>query len=521
MENNEPLVLTLDCGTQSVRALLFDKNGTLLSSSQEHFTPPYTSPKPGWAETDPYMWWDKLSFASIHLKNSVSSTVWNRIEAVSLTTQRDSQLCLGEDKEPLRPAILWLDQRRSENKTPLPFLNRFLFRLVGMTDTVNFTRSRSTCNWLRENESEIWNKTKYYIMTSGWLTYLLTGNLTDAVGSQIGHIPFDYKNRKWMKSGLTKCVTNVEEDKLIELKETGEILGYITKKASERTGIKEGLPLYATGSDKGCETLGCGNIDSSSASLSFGTTSTVELTLDHYVEPERFLPCYQSVIPGYFNPEIEIYRGYWMITWFKKEFAKREEEKAKEEGRSTEDILNDALETIPPGSDGLMLQPYWGPGLKRPEAKGAIIGFSDYHTRAHVYRAIIEGINYGLMEGLETLEKRAHVKVRRLTLSGGGSKSDAICQITSDMFSLPVYRVQTNETSGLGSAIVTYKAMGVYKTYKEAMDSMVHYGEPFIPNEKNSKLYSKLFNNVYKSLYPKLIPLYKEIKDILKGEENE
>jgi sugar (pentulose or hexulose) kinase len=165
--------------------------------------------------------------------------------------------------------------------------------------------------------------------------------------------------------------------------------------------------MYACGSDKSCETLGLGVIDDRTAALSYGTASSIETTRVKYTESEPFLPGFPSCIPGYYNMDIQIYRGYWMINWFLKEFGGREVNGTMINDVSAKDY-NDALKLVPPGSDGLVLQPYWGPGLSRPLAKGAIIGFSDAITREHFYRAIIEGIAYALREGLEHFEQKTH-----------------------------------------------------------------------------------------------------------------
>lgn len=208
-----------------------------------------------------------------------------------------------------------------------------------------------------------------------------------------------------------------------------------------------------------------------------------------------------------------------MISWFKKEFCLKEVVEADEKGISPESLLNERLYEIPPGSKGLMLQPFWGAGLKMPEAKGAIIGFGDVHTRAHIYRAIIEGINYGLREGVEMIEVKTRARVERLMVSGGGSQSDAICQITADMFGRPVYKGETYESSGLGAAIVGFVGLGVYSSYEEAVDRMVHYSQVLTPDGDNVEVYNQLYNRVYKRIYPRLKTLYEEIQQITKYPE--
>ena len=207
-----------------------------------------------------------------------------------------------------------------------------------------------------------------------------------------------------------------------------------------------------------------------------------------------------------------------MLSWFKKEFAAKECEQAKREGVSAESLLNKHLCEVPAGCDGLILQPYWSPGIVNPNAKGAIIGFSDCHTRAHLYRAIIEGINYGLMDSMYAMQKRSGQKITEIFIGGGGSQSEEICQITSSMFGLPVKRIQTHEVSGLGSSIVAFVAKGIYKDYDEALANMVRVKDTFYPDFEEHELYMELYKDVYCQVYNKLEPLYKRLKRLLKRE---
>ena len=171
---------------------------------------------------------------------------------------------------------------------------------------------------------------------------------------------------------------------------------------------------------------------------------------------------------------------------------------------ATLDVLNKKMLDIGPGADGLILQPYWGPSLERPNSRGAIIGFSEKHTKIHLYRAIIEGIAFCLREGKEYIEKKSKTKIKKIVVSGGGSVSKAICQITSDIFGLPVYKVHTFETSSLGAAMSGFISANVYKDEVEAKQNMVHYEEKFLPNMENHEKYNFLFKNVYTKIYPSL-----------------
>jgi sugar (pentulose or hexulose) kinase len=418
---------------------------------------------------------------------------------------------VDKDGKPLRDFIVWLDKRQAVMSKPIPPFYNMLFSLVGMKDTADLQRSVSACNWIMENEKEVWEKTYKFIFISGYLTFMLTGKLIDSVANMVGHIPFNSKTRTWMgKRELNRYIFDVENEKLTELMEPGETLGNISAEAASQTGIPEGLPLIATGSDKGCETLGLSCLKPDSAAIGLGTTATIQFTIDRYMEPLPFIPAYPAVLKGQYNPEVQVYRGYWLISWFKKEFAAKEVEEAARLGVAAEDLLNDLLKEIPAGCEGLVFQPYFTPGVIMPKARGAIVGFSDVHTRAHIYRAIIEGINFALMDGLYTMEKRGKVKIQKLFIAGGGSQNDTICQITSSMFGLPVYRIQTYEATGLGSALVAFAAKGVYKDAYEAAANMIRVKDEFLPDQKEHETYKYIFNEVFSKIFGKLLPLYKK-----------
>jgi sugar (pentulose or hexulose) kinase len=257
-----------------------------------------------------------------------------------------------------------------------------------------------------------------------------------------------------------------------------------------------------------------GVLNDQTASLSFGTTATIQTTSKKYLEPIRFMPSYPAVIPGFFNPEVEIFRGFWMINWFKNEFACKEIQEAEERGIATEEVLNEMLCQSPPGAMGLMVQPYWSPGLSQPSAKGAMIGFGDVHKKPHIYRAVIEGLVYALKEGKERIEKVSKAKITRLAVSGGASQSDEICQITADIFNLSVVRGKTSETSGLGAAMLTAVGTGNFNSVEEAVNEMVQYKNEFHPNKRHVEIYDQLYKKVYKKMYKKLEPFYHEIRKI-------
>jgi len=508
-------LLAIDHGTQSARALLFDPRGNLLAKERVPIEP-YYSTAPGLAEQDPAVFWNALCAAckGLFKQKGVDAS---SIAAVSLTTQRSTVLNLDADGKPLRPAIVWLDQRRTEGLTPVGGMWGAAFKLAGASETVAYLQAEAEANWLSTHEPEMWKATRHYVFLSGYLTHLLTGHFVDSVGSQVGYVPFDYKTQRWASNSDWKWqAIPLDPALLVELIPQGQELGRITPEAAAQTGIPIGLPLIAAAADKACEVIGSGSLDPSIACLSYGTTATINTTHDKYIEVIPLIPPYPSAVPGLYSFEIQIYRGYWMVSWFKQEFGLREERLASEKGVEPEALFDELVESVPPGSQGLVLQPYWSPGLRSPgpEARGAIIGFGDVHTRAHIYRAILEGLAYALREGAERTEKRSKVKIKELRVAGGGSQSRAAMQLTADIFGLPTARPHVYEASGLGAAIDAAVGARLHPDFKTAVEAMTHTGEVFEPNPQNHRVYDQLYNEIYLKMYKQLQPFYKKIRRI-------
>lgn len=516
-QHDDKYILTIDNGTQSVRALIFDLKGNLLAKSKIEFEP-YFSDKPGWAEQKVESFWQNLALCCQQLwqqADVIKHNYQKKISAVSLTTQRGSVINLDKYNKPLRPCILWLDQRLANLNKKMPWYWSAAFKCIRQSKAIDYFRQKAQINWIKQNQADIWHKTDKYLLLSGYLTHKLTGEFKDSIGSIVGYLPFDYKKQQWANKKDWKWhALDIKPSMLPELVKPGELLGLINKQASDVTGISQGTKLIAAASDKACEVLGSGCFEPTTASLSYGTTATINTNNPKYIEPQAFIPPYPSSIPNNYNSEIMIYRGFWMVNWFKKEFGQSEIEKAKNLGVSPESLFDDLVKQVPPGSLGLMLQPYWSPGIKNLEAKGAILGFGDVHTRAHIYRSILEGLAYALREGKHTLERRQKTKITSLVISGGGSQSDAAMQLSADIFNLSTHRPHTYETSGLGAAINAAVGCGFYNNYQQATQNMTHIVDSFTPIKENVVLYDKLYTQVYLKMYQQLKPIYTQIKKI-------
>mgnify|MGYP001239249392 FL=1 len=509
-------VLSIDAGTQSIRIALIDFKGNFLKICKTEIEP-YFSINPGWAEQNPEYFWKTLAATCKKLFINLP-VARESIKGVTLTTQRNTMVNLDKNGAPLRPAIVWLDRRKAEKTDWPPFYLKAPLKALNLYDAVLYTIRECEATWIYQNEPEIWDKTHKFLFLSGYLTYMLTGEFIDSTGNQVGYVPFDFKKQQWAGNNdiKWKMFPSINKSQLSELVKPSEILGYITSKTAQKTGIPAGLPVFAAAADKACEVLGSGCLSPDIACLSFGTTATIETTNEKYTEVVPFMPPYPSAVPGAYNTEVMIYRGYWMVSWFKNEFAYNEVLLAKKKNIAPEIILDQMAGSIPPGSMGLMLQPFWSPGVKipGPEAKGSIIGFGDVHTKAHVYRAILEGLSYALKEGADRTEKKNKVEIQKLRISGGGSQSKTAMQLTADIFNLVAEQPHTYETSALGAAIDAAMGLKVYSGFKDAVNSMTRISKTYEPDPENSKIYADLFNKVYMKMYKNMKPLYEEIRSI-------
>jgi sugar (pentulose or hexulose) kinase len=515
MNKQDALIMAIDCGTQSVRALLFDIQGTLVAR-QKIDLGPLSSPQPGWSEQEVTVVWDSLCQACRQMWSEIGEQK-QQIVALAVTCQRGTVVNLDRDGRPLRPAISWLDQRRSTDLPPIGGGWDWLFQIVGQQSLVRFFRSQAESNWLRTRQPEIWERTEKFLLLSGYLHFRLCGQYVDSVGCQVGYVPFSYQHQDWLPEWNWKWrATGIDKRQVPRLVPVAERLGEVNAAAAADTGLPIGLPIIAAAADKACEVIGSGCLRPDQGAIGYGTTATINTTSNKYVEAIRFLPAYPSAVPGSYCTEIQVFRGFWMVDWFKRQFGLAEQLESEQSGEAPEFLFDKLIAEVPPGSMGLMLQPYWTPGIKLPgpEAKGSIIGFGDVHGRAHLYRAILEGLAYGLREGAERIEKRSGVKIRSLHVSGGGSQSDRMMQITADVFGLPAERPHTYETSGLGAAIDAAVGLGLYPDFESAIAGMSRTADRFDPDPTAHQLYDKLYRQVYRNMYDRLSPLFKSVQQI-------
>jgi sugar (pentulose or hexulose) kinase len=514
MTNSRETVLAIDVGTQGTGAFAFDARGRLIDGVRTPYEPPYFSPQPGWAEQEPDFYWGKVG--------EVCHRLWTQgrvlpadLAGLVLTCQRGTVVNLDRTGRPLRPAILWLDQRRTGTFPKLPPVWRILFKILGLNPTLHYLQGEAEFNWIAQHQPEIRQATAHYLYLSGYLNYRLTGEFADSVGCQVGYMPFHYRRQQWAGSRDWRWpALGIDREVLPTLVRPGSLLGQVSREAAGHTGLSPGLPVISGASDKACEVLGTGCLGPAQGCIGYGTTATINVNSLRYFEPVTLIPSYPSAMPGAYNLEVQIFRGCWMITWFKEQFAQLEQETARREGIPAEAFLERGASRVPAGCSGLMLQPYWSPGVRFPglEAKGSIIGFGSSHKKEHLYRAILEGLAYGLREGRERIERKTRFPMRELFVCGGGSRSDLLMQITADVFGLPAYRPSLYETSALGAAVLAAAGLGLHPDLSTAVREMTVRGAGFEPDREAARIYDDLYQAVYRRLYPRLRPLYKAVR---------
>lgn len=509
-----PLVLAVDVGTQSTRALAFDAAGTIVARAQVPHEPPFHAREPGWAELDPHAWWGAVVRAVRALAPLGADPA--RIAAMAVTTQRGTVVVSDDDGTPRRPAIVWPDQRLATTLPPLGLPWEAAFRVAGAHALVTNLQRRAEVNWLAQHEAAVLRDARVSLL-SGWLAHRLTGQWVDGAASQVAFLPFDYRRQQWAgaRSWRWRALA-VRREQLPALVAPGSPIGALTAAAAGELGLRAGIPVIAAAADKACEVLGSGVTDADTLHCSFGTAATINTVQPRYHEVLRLLPAYPAAMPARWLTEIQVERGFWLVSWFRREFGAAEVARAAGLGVAPEALFDELIRAVPPGAQGLMLQPTWSPGLRDPgpEAKGAIIGFGAVHTRAHLYRALIEGIAYALRAGRERIERRLGRRATRLVVAGGGAQSDAAVQVAADVFGMAAERAACADASALGAALLAATGGGLHPSLDHAVRAMVRPGQRFEPDAAHVRTYDQLYREVYVPMYARLAPLYHRIRAI-------
>jgi sugar (pentulose or hexulose) kinase len=503
-------VLAIDSGTQSVRVILYDEEGNQLAIGRQAHQP-LLRPSKGAVEQDPEDIWSSLVAACRACMQQAQDKGLPAPMAGGLTSQRKVLIPCDRNGVPLSAGLHWLD-RRTAMPARAGVLGAAMRLLSGEDGTLTALLGLSQGNVLREAYPEAYKSAAHMLTITGWLTLRLTDSLRDAQGSIAGVYPFDVKKGDWRTSAKLFQLTGYRREVLPDLCPAGAELGRITSRAAEETMLPVGMPLIAVGGDKQAEVLGSGVTPQSGpvAEISLGTGASLSLVQRRVKNSLTFRwlanPAAQ---PRAWSHEYMVFRGFWMYTWFLEEFSSHLRQQAEEEGRSLEEVLSDEAAAIPPGSEGLLVLPRWYPTLEDLTERGAIVGFAENHTRAHMARALIEGIVMDLRRGAELMQASFAPRLERLRIGGGGAQSRWIIQTVADVFDLPVEIPHTPELSALGAAINAAVAAGIHADHTSAAKAMVRIDELVEPDPGNVVLYNRQYTDGFLPVMEALKPIYK------------
>jgi sugar (pentulose or hexulose) kinase len=493
---SEKYVIGIDSGTQSTKVILFDSKGNRVAKgSTEH--PKLLSPHQGWAEHGVNDIWDALRTATAEMFSKFTGNKAD-IAAIGLSTQRACFLALDKEDNLLCNPISWLDERWRMN---VPALGQITNDIADPFYKV-FWPYYSKANWLKFNKPEIYEKAVKYLGVSGYLGHKLTGNFYESISNSMGW-PYDIINWTAFPGDAEIEAVGMRRDQIAEPVLAGTIIGKITHEAAAATGLPEDCPVIIATGDKQCELLGAGALRHGQAYITLGTLSGLDIVCNEYKPaPDFSYFTYLSAIPKLYNYESMVNKGFWLVSWFRDNLGDGLKAAAKEAGISIEALLDREAESIPAGSEGLVVLPDWSPSAARPSGKGIYLGFDDRHHRGHMFRSLVEGIMIQIKVGTEKMVDYLGLSISELYIGGGGSKSNFTAQIISDIFNVPLYRTRESENCSLGAAIGGAVGTGIYPDMMSAVKGMSDNYDQFLPKKENHELYSALSKQVIEKLYP-------------------
>lgn len=501
MADRPDLVIGIDCSTTSCKAVVWDKNGNPVHEGRVSLVT--SLPKPAWHEQDAVSWWQAASTALREAINGIDTT---RLAGLCITHQRETFVAVDECGRPLRPAILWMDERCH---SLLPDLAQRIGKdtvqvLTGKPLTGNLVIGK--IEWLSRNEPETVKKVWKYLDVQAYLVACLTRRYRTGWGSADPLGVFEMETNRWSEGILGAIGARV--DQFPEAFSPGSWLGEVSPAAAAISGLPAGLPVFAGIGDGQSAGLGMGIFQPGAAYLSLGTSVITGTFSQSY----RVSPAFRTMVgglPGSYLFETVLLGGTYTISWFLDQFCSQlEGSEGQEKKWAAQAEMEQLAAAIPPGSQGLMLVPYWNSAMNPywdSSASGIVVGWRGIHTRAHLYRAIMEGIAFELHLHMQGVEQALGSPVTRLVATGGGSRSRQWLQIIASATGIPVWLSSTAEAAALGAGILAAGGSGLYPGIGQAAEAMTHSEKDCLePDEKQARIYRSLFDEVYVKLFPAL-----------------
>ena len=487
------LFLGIDVSTTGAKALLIDAQGQVVATGSTDLASPST-PRPLWSEQDPHDWWQATA-QSIRKALSQAGVSGEAVASIGLTGQMHGLVLLDEAGEVLRPAILWNDQRtgaQCEEIEERVGKGRFL-EITGNRALTGFTAPKIL--WVRENEPEVYARARHILLPKDYVRYRLTGGyaLDKADGS--GTILFDLAQRDWSAEVLERL--EIPAEWLPETFEGQQFTGTVSRQAAEATGLKEGTPVAAGGGDQAAGAVGVGAVSPGVVSLALGTSGVVFASTGRpFIEPEGRLHAFCHALPDTWHLMGVMLSAAGSLRWYRDTLAP---------GVGFDKLLAPAAH-VPAGADGLLFLPYLtGERTPYPDplARGAFVGLTVRHTQAHMTRAVLEGVAFGLRDSLELVKASGLGAIQQVRASGGGAKSALWRQILADVMGAELATVNTTEGAAYGAALLAGVGAGAWANVVEACAVAIHVVDRTTPQAQAVSAYEQIYP-LYRRLYPAL-----------------
>ena len=493
--------LGIDVGTGGTRALIIDDSGAVIAAaSSEHAN--FASPQPGWAEQDPRDWWRACGFAVRQVLRS-SGLRTDDIACVGFSGQMHGAVLLDSADEVVRPAIIWCDQRSEVQCRELEHLfgRETLIRLTCNPALTNFTLTKFL--WVREVEPDNWDRVAHVMLPKDYVRFRLTGERAIDMADASGTLLLDVANRRWSDEVMNKA--GIDEKILPALFESPEICARVSAAGAEATGLHIGTPVVAGAGDQAAGAVGMGIAHAGAVSATIGTSGVVFASTDRpALDPQGRLHTFCHAIPGRWHVMGVTQAAGLSLRWYRDQFGEASPE-IKKDGRDPYDVFTEEAKLAPAGANGAFWVPYLmgerTPHLD-PNARAALIGLTVSHTRAHVIRAILEGVAFSLKDTL-TIFEEMKIPVTSIRLGGGGARSPLWRQIQADVYGREVEIVAAEEGAAYGAAILAGVGAGAWPSVEQACDAVVKVAKRIEPNEKDSATMQKAYQT-YRKIYPAL-----------------
>jgi xylulokinase len=485
------LVVGVDVSTTATKAVLQDAEGTVRAVGMSAYR--YETPHPLWSEQDPALWWEATRIA-VREALEAADTDAEAVEAVGLTGQMHGLVALDDRDEVLRPAILWNDQRTGAECDAIRGIvgRRRLIEITGNDALPGFTAPKLL--WLRRHEPDVWASIAHVLLPKDFVRLRLTGEhaLDRADGS--GTILFDLAARDWSPEILDALA--IEPRWLPPTFEGPMVTGTITEGAASATGLRAGIPVVAGGGDQAAAAVGVGSVVPGVSSLSLGTSGVLFTTTEGpAIESEGRLHAFCHAVPDRWHLMGVMLSAAGSLRWYRDALAP---------GVAFEELVEEAAE-VPPGSDGLLFLPYLtGERTPYPDplARGAFVGLTVHHGRAHLTRAVLEGVAFGMRDSLELMRAAGIQPPDQIRATGGGSRSALWRRILADVLGASIVTTLSAEGAAQGAATLAAVGAGWFDTIQDACRALVRIGETTPPSETGGA-YTNAYAR-YRELYPAL-----------------